>query len=40
MIHTADLHPNIVTYGVLALGCRTPVEADELLQEMYNKGVR
>lgn len=40
MINIADLKPNIVTYGVLALGCRTAEEADELLQEMYNKGVR
>lgn len=40
MIQIADLKPDIVTYGVLALGCRTPTEADELLQEMYDKGVR
>lgn len=40
MIRTANLPPDIVTYGVLALGCKTPDEADELIQEMYNKGLR
>lgn len=40
MIKIADLKPDIVTYGVLALGCCTSTEADELLQEMYDKGVR
>lgn len=40
LIKTADLKPDIVTYGVLALACQTPDEADELIQEMYHKGVR
>lgn len=40
MIEIADLKPDIVTYGVLALGCQTPEDADHFLQEMYNKGVR
>lgn len=40
MIKTASLQPDIVTYGVLALGCRTQAEAQELLQEMYSKGIR
>ncbi|XP_067645278.1 pentatricopeptide repeat-containing protein 1, mitochondrial [Eurosta solidaginis] len=40
MIHTARLQPDIVTYGVLALGCQTQNEARELLQEMQEKGIR
>lgn len=40
LIDVAHLQPDIVTYGVLALGCRTPAEADDLLQQMYDKGVR
>lgn len=40
LIKTADLKPDIVTYGVLAMACETPDDADELIQEMYNKGVR
>lgn len=40
MIKTASLEPDIVTYGVLALGCRTTEEARQLLQEMYDKGLR
>lgn len=40
MIRVAGLYPDIVTYGVLALGCRTVEEARELLQEMNNKNIR
>jgi pentatricopeptide repeat domain-containing protein 1 len=40
MIQTAKLEPNIVTYGVLALGCTTQEEARELQQEMYEKGIK
>lgn len=40
LIRIADLQPDIVTYGVLALSCRTPDEADELMQEMLLRGVR
>ncbi|XP_055531510.1 pentatricopeptide repeat-containing protein 1, mitochondrial [Wyeomyia smithii] len=40
MIKTARLEPDIVTYGVLALGCRVPEEARALLREMSDAGVR
>ncbi|KAH8310133.1 hypothetical protein KR067_010135 [Drosophila pandora] len=40
MIRTAGLRPDIVTYGVLALGCRTQEEARELLQQMQVAGVK
>uniref|UniRef100_A0A1Q3F339 Putative pentatricopeptide repeat-containing protein 1 mitochondrial n=1 Tax=Culex tarsalis TaxID=7177 RepID=A0A1Q3F339_CULTA len=40
MIRTARLEPDIVTYGVLALGCRTQDEARALLKEMEEAGVR
>lgn len=40
LIRTAGLQPDIVTYGVLALGCRTSADADELMQEMLNRGLR
>lgn len=40
MIRTAGLSPDIVTYGVLALGCKTVDEARQLLQEMCNKNIR
>lgn len=40
MIRTAGLQPDIVTYGVLALGCRTQEQARELLQQMQAAGIR
>ncbi|KAH8378670.1 hypothetical protein KR009_000641 [Drosophila setifemur] len=40
MIRTAGLRPDIVTYGVLALGCRTQEEARELLQQMQVAGIK
>lgn len=40
MIRTAGLNPDIVTYGVLALGCCTAVESRELLQQMQANGIR
>lgn len=40
MIKTAKLRPDIVTYGVLALSCQTQEEARELLQQMYEQGIR
>ncbi|XP_053687641.1 pentatricopeptide repeat-containing protein 1, mitochondrial [Sabethes cyaneus] len=40
MIKTARLEPDIVTYGVLALGCRNQEEAQSLLREMSDAGVR
>lgn len=40
MIQTAGLQPDIVTYGVLALGCVTKSDARELLQDMYTKDFR
>ncbi|EAT42220.1 AAEL006227-PA [Aedes aegypti] len=40
MIRTARLEPDIVTYGVLALGCRTQEEARALLKEMRDADIR
>lgn len=40
MIRTARLDPDIVTYGVLALGCRTQEEARSLLKEMRDADIR
>ncbi|XP_055690669.1 pentatricopeptide repeat-containing protein 1, mitochondrial [Lutzomyia longipalpis] len=40
MIHTAKLLPDIVTYGVMALGCQTQAEAEELLMVMKNNDIR
>ena len=36
----AHLEPDIVTYGVLALGCKTGQEARDLLLELQDGGVR
>lgn len=40
LVRIADLQADIVTYGVLSLCCKTPEEADELMQEMLLRGVR
>ncbi|XP_075164015.1 pentatricopeptide repeat-containing protein 1, mitochondrial [Haematobia irritans] len=40
MIRTAGLHPDIVTYGVLALGCATVESSRELLQQMRQNDIR
>lgn len=40
MIKIACLEPDIVTYGVLALGCRNVEEARGLIDEMDEKGIR
>ncbi|XP_059620362.1 pentatricopeptide repeat-containing protein 1, mitochondrial [Phlebotomus argentipes] len=40
MIHTAKLLPDIVTYGVMALGCKTQAEAEELLMVMKKNEIR
>lgn len=40
MIRTAGLYPDIVTYGVLALGCTTVESSRELLQQMTQNGIR
>ncbi|XP_035908296.1 pentatricopeptide repeat-containing protein 1, mitochondrial-like [Anopheles stephensi] len=40
MIEAANLEPDIVTYGVLALGCTTQDEARALLRTMEQAGVR
>ncbi|EDW30160.1 GL22616 [Drosophila persimilis] len=40
MIRTAGLRPDIVTYGVLALGCRTQEEARELLLQMQEAEIK
>ncbi|OXU22803.1 hypothetical protein TSAR_004607 [Trichomalopsis sarcophagae] len=37
-IHKADLKPNIVTYGVLALSCSTSKESRDLLSTMKSTG--
>uniref|UniRef100_A0A182Q6L1 PROP1-like PPR domain-containing protein n=1 Tax=Anopheles farauti TaxID=69004 RepID=A0A182Q6L1_9DIPT len=40
MIEAANLEPDIVTYGVLALGCQTQDEARSLLKMMHDADVR
>ncbi|XP_049298048.1 pentatricopeptide repeat-containing protein 1, mitochondrial [Anopheles funestus] len=40
MIEAANLEPDIVTYGVLALGCQTQEEARSLLKMMNQADVR
>lgn len=40
MMKTAKLSPDIVTYGVLALGCQSEAEAHDLLAEMERANVR
>ncbi|XP_061401641.1 pentatricopeptide repeat-containing protein 1, mitochondrial [Musca vetustissima] len=40
MIRTAGLYPDIVTYGVLALGCTTVESSRELLQKMQQNNIR
>lgn len=40
MIKTANLKPDIVTYGVLALACQSEEQARALLNEMDSKGIR
>ncbi|XP_052896229.1 pentatricopeptide repeat-containing protein 1, mitochondrial [Anopheles moucheti] len=40
MIEAANLEPDIVTYGVLALGCQTQLEARSLLTMMKQADVR
>uniref|UniRef100_A0AAG5D7T7 PROP1-like PPR domain-containing protein n=1 Tax=Anopheles atroparvus TaxID=41427 RepID=A0AAG5D7T7_ANOAO len=40
MIEAANLEPDIVTYGVLALGCQTQDEAKSLLKMMQEADVR
>uniref|UniRef100_A0A6E8VNZ1 PROP1-like PPR domain-containing protein n=1 Tax=Anopheles coluzzii TaxID=1518534 RepID=A0A6E8VNZ1_ANOCL len=40
MIEAANLEPDIVTYGVLALGCQTQEEARSLLKMMHEADVR
>lgn len=40
MIRIAHLEPDIVTYGVLALGCRNIDEARDLIAEMESKQLR
>lgn len=40
MIRTAGLYPDIVTYGVLALGCTTVESSRELLEQMRHNGIR
>ncbi|XP_058125991.1 pentatricopeptide repeat-containing protein 1, mitochondrial [Anopheles ziemanni] len=40
MIEAANLEPDIVTYGVLALGCQTQEEAKSLLKMMHDADVR
>jgi pentatricopeptide repeat domain-containing protein 1 len=40
MIEKVNLEPDIVTYGVLALGCQTHEEALALMKEMESKGIK
>lgn len=40
MIHLARLEPDIVTYGVLSLGCKTIEEARELMETMREKEIK
>lgn len=40
MIDRVNLEPDIVTYGVLALGCQSQEEAQGLIQEMDRKGIK
>lgn len=40
MISVARLEPNIVTYGVMSLGCKTVEEAQHMLQQLQDFGVR
>lgn len=40
MIKAARLEPNIITFGVLALGCKTKEEAESLIEVMYNENHR
>lgn len=40
MIEKVNLNPDIVTYGVLALGCQSQEDARELIAEMNSKGIK
>lgn len=40
LIQKAKLHPDIVTFGVLALGCQSQEEAQSLISDMRNIGFR
>lgn len=40
MIEKVKLDPDIVTYGVLSLGCQSEQEARALIQEMDEKGIK
>jgi pentatricopeptide repeat domain-containing protein 1 len=40
MINKANLEPDIVTYGVLALGCKTREEAWDLIDQMNLVGIK
>ena len=40
MIQKVKLEPDIVTYGVLALGCQSQDEARALIEEMDDKGIK
>lgn len=40
MIKAVRLEPNIVTYGVMCLGCKTAQEAQDMLQILEDAGVK
>lgn len=40
MIQAARLEPDIVTYGVMCLGCKSVIEAQNMLQKLEDAGVR
>lgn len=40
MIELANLNPDIVTYGVLAMGCLNRQQAQEFRDQLADKGIR
>lgn len=40
MIDRVNLRPDIVTYGVLAMGCVTREQASEFREQLSEKGIR
>lgn len=40
MIDRVNLNPDIVTYGVLAMGCVTREQASKFKEKLNKKGIR
>lgn len=40
MIQKVNLRPDIVTYGVMAMGCANRDQAREFQQQLTEKGIR